>query len=82
MRASIAHLRAAGGGSIIDICSYAGMLAVADVAAYSTSKSAVTKQAALDLGRDGVRVNVISPRWSRAGDERGAHGHARRDARN
>jgi len=68
IRAAIPHLRTAGGGAIVNISSAAGVLPVAGVAAYSVSKAAVihlSRQAALDLGPDGIRVNAIVPGWIR-----------------
>jgi 3alpha(or 20beta)-hydroxysteroid dehydrogenase len=57
-------MRRAGGGSIINISSAAGIAAVPTGIAYVSSKFAVrgmTKAAALDLGPDGIRVNSIHP---------------------
>lgn len=68
IRGSIPHLRAAGGGSIVNVASAAGLLATPGIAAYCTSKAALvmlTKQAALDLGIDGIRVNAVCPGWVR-----------------
>jgi 3alpha(or 20beta)-hydroxysteroid dehydrogenase len=64
IRACIPALRAAGGGSIINISSVAGLEGFAGHAAYGSAKWGVrglTKIAALELGRDGVRVNSIHP---------------------
>jgi meso-butanediol dehydrogenase / (S,S)-butanediol dehydrogenase / diacetyl reductase len=68
IRGAIPHLRAAGGGSIVNVASAAGVLATPGIAAYCTSKAALlmlTKQAALDLGHDGIRVNAVCPGWVR-----------------
>lgn len=57
-------MREAGSGSIVNISSLAGLQGAAGAFAYSTSKWAVrgmTKTAAIELGRRGVRVNSIHP---------------------
>jgi 3alpha(or 20beta)-hydroxysteroid dehydrogenase len=64
MKTAIPALRRAGGGSIVNISSMAGMRGIAGLVAYSSSKFAVrgmTKVAALELGRDGIRVNSVHP---------------------
>ena len=62
----IAHLRAAGGGAIINLSSVAGITAAPMMAAYSASKGAVralTKSVAIELARRGdpIRCNSIHP---------------------
>jgi 3alpha(or 20beta)-hydroxysteroid dehydrogenase len=64
MRAVIPAMRAAGGGSIINTSSVAGLAGTPHAFAYSASKWAVrgmTRAAAMDLGPDGIRVNSIHP---------------------
>jgi len=64
MRAVVAAMRDSGGGSIINISSNAGMEGVQGVIAYVASKWAIrgmTKTAALELGRHGIRVNSVHP---------------------
>jgi 3alpha(or 20beta)-hydroxysteroid dehydrogenase len=64
IQASIAPMRAAGGGSIVNISSLAGLFGIPGMAAYGTSKWAVrglTKYAAQDLGPTGIRVNSVHP---------------------
>jgi 3alpha(or 20beta)-hydroxysteroid dehydrogenase len=63
-RAAAPSLRRAGGGSIVNIASTSGHVGTALIAPYVASKWAVrgiTATAALELGRDGIRVNSISP---------------------
>jgi 3alpha(or 20beta)-hydroxysteroid dehydrogenase len=57
-------MRAAGGGSIINLSSLAGMRGIPWHGIYGTSKWAIrglTKTAAYDLGPSGIRVNAILP---------------------
>lgn len=64
MRAVIAPMKAAGGGSIINVSSIDGLQAKNGLVAYAASKWAIrgmTKVAALELGRHGIRVNSLHP---------------------
>ncbi len=64
MRAVVAPMREAGGGSIVNIASNAGLEGVEGVVAYVASKWAVrgmTKTAAIELGQYGIRVNSVHP---------------------
>jgi len=64
IRACIPAMRAAGGGSIVNISSVAGLEGFGGHAAYASSKWGVrglTKVAALELGPDRIRVNSIHP---------------------
>jgi 3alpha(or 20beta)-hydroxysteroid dehydrogenase len=57
-------LKQAGGGSIVNISSIDGLIGMTGGTAYCASKFAVrgmTKVAALELGKDGIRVNSIHP---------------------
>ncbi len=63
-RRAVPMLRAAGGGSIVNISSAAGHLPYALRTPYSSSKFAVvglTLSLALELGPDNIRVNAIMP---------------------
>jgi len=63
-RLAMPLIKAAGGGSIINLSSVAGRLGFALRTPYSASKWAVvglTKSLAIEAGPDGVRVNAIQP---------------------
>ncbi|MGH9275684.1 MAG: SDR family NAD(P)-dependent oxidoreductase, partial [Acidimicrobiales bacterium] len=64
MKTVAPSMKRAGGGSIINISSNAGIVGIPTGSAYVASKWAVrglSKTAALDLGRIGVRVNSVHP---------------------
>ena len=64
MHFAVPSIRKAGGGVIINISSTAGMMGYAGIAAYSASKWGVrgmTKSAAMELGKDGIRVVSVHP---------------------
>ena len=64
MKTVIEPMKAAGGGSIINISSIEGFTGAAGLSAYSASKFAIrgmTKVAARELGQYGIRVNSVHP---------------------
>lgn len=63
-RASIPHLRKAGGGSIINMSSTAGLFGFPNRSPYCVAKWGVigfTKTLAMELGADNIRSNAICP---------------------
>lgn len=64
MRTAAPVMMASGGGAIVNISSLAGLRAAVGAVAYGASKWAVrgmTKSAAVELARKGIRVNSIHP---------------------
>lgn len=64
MKYEIPALLKAGGGSIVNISSAAGSVGMGGFGVYVASKHAVnglTKSAALELAKQGIRVNTVSP---------------------
>lgn len=64
MRAAFAPMRRNGGGSIVNIASIDGVAAMNSVGMYTASKFAVrglTRAAAIEHGRDNIRVNSVCP---------------------
>ncbi|MFJ4173209.1 SDR family NAD(P)-dependent oxidoreductase [Microbacterium sp. NPDC089696] len=65
-KAALPHLRARGGGAIVNIGSTEGLFSNPGHIAYSASKGAIhglTRAMAVDLGADGIRINAIAPGW-------------------
>ncbi len=63
-RATIPHLRSAGGGAIVVVASQLGLVAVPDAVAYCASKGAainLSRAMALDHAAEGIRVNCVCP---------------------
>jgi 3alpha(or 20beta)-hydroxysteroid dehydrogenase len=64
MQAVIPAMRAAGGGAIVNICSASALQTRRFMSAYNGSKAAVialTRAAAQELAREGIRVNTVLP---------------------
>ncbi|WP_313894925.1 SDR family oxidoreductase [Psychrobacillus sp.] len=68
MKYVVPSMKEAGGGSIVNISSLAGIIGTYKKIAYTASKFAVrgmTKAAALELGDYGIRVNSVHPGFIR-----------------
>jgi len=64
IREVVPLMRANGGGSIITMSSTAGSIGVEGMTAYCASKAAnftIARCAALEFGRDNIRVNAVNP---------------------
>lgn len=63
-RAVIPHMRASGGGAIVNTCSIVASVGLVQRAVYASSKGAIqalTKAMAADEVHHGIRVNCVSP---------------------
>ena len=88
-RLVIPHLRARGGGAIVNNASDWGLVGARDAVAYCASKGAViqmTRAMAMDHARENIRINAVCPgdtfveRWIEDGYYRGSGGVDREQA--
>ena len=64
LKASLSLMRSSGGGAIINTASVAGFTGWSHSSPYNASKAAViqlTKTAAMEYAKEGIRVNCVSP---------------------
>jgi NAD(P)-dependent dehydrogenase (short-subunit alcohol dehydrogenase family) len=65
---AIPHMRAAGGGAIVNVSSIHAFVTREDFFPYAAAKAGLvglTRSLALDLGPDGIRVNCVAPGFTR-----------------
>jgi NAD(P)-dependent dehydrogenase (short-subunit alcohol dehydrogenase family) len=63
---TVPHLKAAGGGAIVNMCSVSAFIGSMDSAPYVTTRGAVfglSRSLAQELAPHGIRVNSVAPGW-------------------
>ncbi len=69
-KAAVPAMRAQGGGSIVNVSSIAALVGKMNLLAYTAAKGAIlsmSRQLALELAKDRIRVNVVTPGVVRTG---------------
>lgn len=73
MTSALPHLRAAGGGRIVNVASVTGpVMAMRGEAAYAAAKAGMvglTRAAAIDLAPQAITVNAVAPGWIATGSQ-------------
>jgi NAD(P)-dependent dehydrogenase (short-subunit alcohol dehydrogenase family) len=67
LRAVVPEMKKRGGGAVVNFSSVAGKFGQAGRALYPAAKAAIlqlTKNEAMTLAADGIRVNAVSPGWT------------------
>ena len=61
---AVPEIKRSGGGAVVNTASIAGMVSLGSTYAYSASKagvSQITKNMAMELAKEGIRVNAVAP---------------------